>query len=77
MGKRCLHFFLAFHDRILLILAGNDNIHESLDEFEIRPDPTAGFHGNRWCYDEKTVSPLFLSCFSSVPFHTCRLRLHA
>ena len=25
----------------------NDNIHESLDEFEIRPDPTTGFHGNR------------------------------
>ena len=72
MGKRCLHFFSAFLDRILLILAGNDNIHERLDEFEIRPDPTAGFHGNRWCYDEKTVSPLFLSCFSSVPFHACR-----
>ena len=27
--------------------AGNDNIHESLDEFDIRPDPTTGFHGNR------------------------------
>ena len=47
MGKRCLHFFSAFLDWILFILAGNDNIHESLDEFEIRPDPTAGFHGNR------------------------------
>ena len=29
------------------MLAGIDNIHESLDEFEIRPDPTTGFHGNR------------------------------
>ena len=29
------------------MLAGNDNIHESLDEFNIRPDPNAGFHGNR------------------------------
>ena len=47
MGKRCLHLFLAFLDRILFILAGNGNIHESLDEFEIRPGPTAGFHGNR------------------------------
>ena len=46
-GKRCLHFFSAFLDRILFILAGNDNIHESLDEFEIWPDPTTGFHGNR------------------------------
>ena len=29
------------------MFAGNDNIHESLDEIEIRPDPTTGFHGNR------------------------------
>ena len=29
------------------MLAGNDNIHESLDDFDIRPDPTTGFHGNR------------------------------
>ena len=29
------------------MLASNDNIHESLDEFYIRPDPTTGFHGNR------------------------------
>ena len=29
------------------MFAGNDNIHESLDEFQIRPDPTTGFHGNR------------------------------
>ena len=47
MGKRCLHFFSAILDRILFILAGNDNIHESLDLFEIRPDPNAGFYGNR------------------------------
>ena len=45
------------------MLAGNENIHKSLDEFEIRPDPTTGFHGNRWGYDGKndvsTFSPLF------------------
>ena len=46
-GKMMSPFFSAFLDQILFILAGNDNIHESLDEFEIRPDPTAGFHGNR------------------------------
>ena len=45
-GKRCIHSFSAVLDRIL-ILAGNDNIHKSLDEFEIRPDQTTGFHGNR------------------------------
>ena len=35
MEKGCLHFFSAVLDQILFILAGNDNIHESLDEFEI------------------------------------------
>ena len=45
--KRCLHFFSAVLDRILFILAGNDYIHESLDKFKIRPDPTTGFYGNR------------------------------
>ena len=29
------------------MLAGNDNVHESLDEFDICPDPNPGFHGNR------------------------------
>ena len=29
------------------MLAGNNDIHESLDEFEIWPDSTTGFHGNR------------------------------
>ena len=29
------------------LLAGNEDMHRSLDEFEIRPDPTTGFHGNR------------------------------
>ena len=47
MGKRCLHFFSAVLDQILFILAGNDNIHKSLDEFEIVLDPTTGFHSNR------------------------------
>ena len=47
MGKQCLHFFSAVLDRILFILAGNDNIHESLDEFEIWLDPNTGFYSNR------------------------------
>ena len=47
IGKTMSPFFSAVHDRILFILAGNYNIHVSLDEFEIRPDPTTGFHGNR------------------------------
>ena len=54
------------------MLAGNDNIHESLDEFDIRPDWNAGFMVTDRVMMGKTVSPLFLGCFSSVPFHTCR-----
>ena len=29
------------------LLAGIEDMHKSLDEFEIQPDPTTGFHGNR------------------------------
>ena len=34
MEKRCLHFFSAVFYPFLFILAGNDDMHESLDEFE-------------------------------------------
>ena len=47
MGKMMSPLFSAVLDRTLFIFAGNANIHESLDEFEIRSDPTTGFHGNR------------------------------
>ena len=46
MRKQCIHFFSAVLDLILFILAGNDNIHESLDGFEIYLDMTTGFHGD-------------------------------
>ena len=46
MRKQCLHFFSAVLDLILFILAGNNNIHKSLDGFEICLDLTTGFHGN-------------------------------
>ena len=39
-------------------------MHKSLNEFEIQPDPTTGFPGNRLCYNLKnsvaTFSRLFL-----------------
>ena len=38
MEKWCLHFFSAVFHAILFILASNDNMHESSDEFEFRPD---------------------------------------
>ena len=40
MEKRCCHFFSAVFYPILFILASNDDMHESLEEFKIRPDPT-------------------------------------
>ena len=46
MRKQCLHFFSDVLDLILFILAGNNNIHENLDGFEIYLDLTTGFHGN-------------------------------
>ena len=36
--KRCCFFFSVALDGILFILTGNDDIHKSLDEFEIQPD---------------------------------------
>ena len=47
MGKMMSPPFLDCSLADPFILAGNDNIHESLDEFEIRLDPNTGFHGNR------------------------------
>ena len=38
MQKRCLHFFSAVFHPFLFILAGNDDMHESFDEFEFWPD---------------------------------------
>ena len=40
MEKRCLHFFSAVFHSFLFILAGNDDMHENLDEFEFPPDWT-------------------------------------
>ena len=40
MVKTASSSFLECFDRILFILAGNNDIHESLDEFEIWPDST-------------------------------------
>ena len=38
--KTVLPLFSVVLDGILFILTGNDDIHKSLDGFEIRPDPT-------------------------------------
>ena len=36
--KTFCHFFSAFFYPILFILAGNDDMHESSEEFELLPD---------------------------------------
>ena len=41
--KRRHHVFSNAFDRVLFILAGNDDIHESLDGFEIWPDSTTDY----------------------------------
>ena len=40
MEKTVLPLFSAVFHPILCILAGNDDMHGSLEEFEIQPDPT-------------------------------------
>ena len=42
-GKLRHHIFSAVFDRILFILAGNEDMHKSLDELEFRPDPTTDY----------------------------------
>ena len=38
MKKRCLHFSSAVFHPFIFILAGNDDMHYSLDELEFWPD---------------------------------------
>ena len=48
---------------ILFIFAGNECMHKSLDEFEIWPDATTGFHGNREGYNVKNGVITFARTF--------------
>ena len=41
--KRRHHVFSNVFDRIHFILAGNDDLHKGLNEFEIRRDPTMDY----------------------------------
>ena len=66
MRKQCLHFFSAVLDLILFILAGNDNVHESLDRFEICLDlPLVTMVTDRV---SKLMILLFLVCYLFDPF---------
>ena len=80
VGKRCHHIFSNVFDRIHFILAGNDDKHKSLNEFEILRDPTMDYgvccplasEKNLRLIMEKMTSSHFLRYISSDPFHTCR-----
>ena len=63
MGKTMSSHFLPIFDWILFAFAGNEDMHASLYEFEIRSDATTGFHGNRFGYSGKTASSRFLEHF--------------
>ena len=43
LQKRCLHLFSVVIGRIFLKLAGNEDMHNNLDDFEFRPDPKTQF----------------------------------
>ena len=43
VGKRCHQVFSNIFDRTPFILAGNDDIHKSLNEFKIWRDPTMDY----------------------------------
>ena len=45
------------------MFAGNEDMHKSLNEFEIRPDMTTGFHGNRLGYSGKNGVIMFSRTF--------------
>ena len=43
LKNRCHHFFSVAIDPILFKLAGNEDMHNILDEFEFRPDQTTDY----------------------------------
>ena len=44
-------------------------MHKSLNDFEIRPDTTTGFHGNRQCYSGiKRRHHVFSNIFDRIHF---------
>ena len=43
IGKTASPSFLSCFDQIIFILAGNDDIRENLDQFEIRPNSNTDY----------------------------------
>ena len=49
---------------ILFILTGNDDIHKSLDKFEIRPDPTTDHKVSCPLASEELIIPFSLALYN-------------
>ena len=68
MGKMVSPFFSAVYSPILFILADNEDMHKSLDEFEFWPDLRTDYGVScSWAF-KKSMSSLFLGCYLSDPF---------
>ena len=69
--KRSHHVFSAVCDRILFIVAGNEDIHKSLYEFEFRTDPTTDYGVSSPWASKKWMSASNLRLYWSDLFQTC------
>ena len=69
--KRSHHVFLAVFDRILFILAGNEDIRKSLYEFEFRTDPTTDYGVSCPWTSKKSMLSRNLRWYWSDLFQTC------
>ena len=65
----------SFFESIVLILAGNEDMHESLDEFEFQPDTTADTSVICPCASEILIFNVVTTLAPSSligSFYTCR-----
>ena len=60
MGKMMSPIFSSVLNRILFMLAGNDNIHQSLDEFEIQSNLIRDHRVSCFWVSKKSMLTLFL-----------------
>ena len=67
MGKMMSPLFLGCFDQILFIFAGN-----GIGPDGIKTLVSMATESSHRVIMVKTVSPFFVRCFSSDPFHTCR-----
>ena len=67
MGKWYCHFFSSILDQIFCILAGNDDILMSSDDFKIRPDPIRDHRISGSWASKKSMLPFFRFTVVDIP----------